>query len=141
MPSYIRRSPKIESLIPALYLSGVSTNKFNDILDEHFSQGLSAGSICKLKRRWEDEYKEWKSSKITDEFVYLWADGVNVPIRIGEDKRLNLLVIIGVNQDGQKKLLAVEAGFRESKESWLVVLRSLIARGLNRPLLAIAMEH
>ncbi|MCB9026125.1 MAG: transposase [Bdellovibrionaceae bacterium] len=34
--------------------------------------------------------------------------------------------------------MAVEAGYRKSKESWLVVLRSLIARGLNCPLLAIA---
>ncbi|MCB9026556.1 MAG: IS256 family transposase [Bdellovibrionaceae bacterium] len=138
LPAYIRRSPKIESLIPALYLSGVSTNKFDKILKDHFSQGLSAGSISKLKRRWEEEYQVWKKSKITDEFVYLWADGVNVSIRIGEDKRLNLLVIMGVTQDGEKKLLAVEAGYRESKESWLVVLRSLIARGLNCPLLAIA---
>jgi putative transposase len=58
-------------------------------------------------------------------------------IRLGEDDRLCLLVVIGVREDGTKELLAVEDGYRESTESWATVMRDLKARGLNEPKLVI----
>ncbi|MFK7872757.1 MAG: IS256 family transposase, partial [Oligoflexales bacterium] len=69
-----------------------------------------------------------------DDFVYVWADGVNVKVRLGEDKRLCLLVLVGVNQNGEKKLLAVESGYRESAECWSLVFQDLLRRGLKPPL-------
>jgi transposase-like protein len=41
-----------------------------------------------------------------------------------------VLVVIGVNDRGQKRLLAIEDGVRESAQSWREVLLSLKARGL-----------
>jgi putative transposase len=58
-------------------------------------------------------------------------------VRLGEDDRLCLLVVIGVREDGVKELLAVEDGYRESTESWAAVMRDLTARGLNEPRLVI----
>ncbi len=52
-------------------------------------------------------------------------------------KKFCLLVIIGVTEDGEKDLLAVHPGYRESAESWGTVLSSLVERGLTPPLLAI----
>jgi putative transposase len=69
--------------------------------------------------------------------AYLWADGVYLQAGIGEEKAC-LLVIIGVDQSGAKHYLALSQGYRESKESWLEVLRDLKKRGLNEPALAIA---
>jgi transposase-like protein len=139
LPPYLRKSPKVESLLPILYLKGLSTNNFQSALSEFFGKGmrgLSPASIVKLKKSWEDEFESWSKRKITKEYLYIWADGVNVEIRLGEDDRLCLLVIIGVTSEGKKELLAVESGYRESAESWLSVLRSLKARGLNAPLVA-----
>jgi putative transposase len=139
LPPYLRRSPKVESLLPVLYLKGLSTKDFKtaltDILGEG-AQGLSSSSISALKRSWEREYEEWRKKPICDEYVYLWADGVNVSVRLGEDKKVCLLVIIGVSKSGEKHLLSVESGYRESKDSWKSVLNDLRARGLNSPLLA-----
>jgi transposase-like protein len=140
LPPYLRKSPKVESLLPALYLKGLSTNNFQSVLGEFLGEGtlgLSPASIVKLKKIWEDEFTEWSKRVITKKYIYLWADGVNVEIRLGEDHKLCLLVLIGVTEDGEKELLAVEGGYRESKESWSAVLNSLIARGLSAPLLAI----
>ena len=58
-------------------------------------------------------------------------------MRLGEDDRLCLLVVIGVREDGTKELLAVEDGYRESTESWASVMRDLKHRGLNEPKLVI----
>ncbi|MBU2837398.1 transposase, partial [Acidithiobacillus thiooxidans] len=55
-----------------------------------------------------------------------------------EDPRICLLVIIGVTAEGKKELVSVSDGLRESKASWLEILRDLQARGLEAaPLLAI----
>ena len=70
-------------------------------------------------------------------YAYVFADGIHVSVRLGSDKRLCLLVIIGVCEDGRKELLAVEDGYRESSDCWAEVLRDLIARGMSEPKLVI----
>lgn len=140
LPPYLRKSPKVESLLPILYLKGLSTSDFKSALSEFLGEGtmgLSPSSIVKLKKIWEDEFELWSKRAITKKYVYMWVDGVNVQVRLGEDKKVCLLVIIGVTEDGEKDLLAVHSGYRESSESWLVVLRSLIDRGLSAPMLAV----
>lgn len=121
-------------------MKGLSTNDFKGALAEFLGEGtlgLSPASIVKLKKIWEAEFDAWNKRKITKKYVYIWADGVNVEIRLGEDKKLCLLVIIGVTETGEKELLAVEGGYRESKDSWLAVLRSLVRRGFTAPRLAV----
>jgi hypothetical protein len=58
-----------------------------------------------------------------------------------EDSKAALLVIIGALTDGRKVLLAIEAGQRESKESWARVLRDLFARGLQPWRVTVADGH
>jgi len=139
LPPYLRKSPKVESLLPILYLKGLSTNQFQSALSEFLGEGtmgLSPAAIVKLKKIWDDEFEHFEKRLITKRHVYIWADGVNVQVRLGEDKKICLLVIIGVTEEGDKELLAVHPGYRESTDSWLHVLRSLTARGFQAPLLA-----
>ena len=140
LPPYLRRSANVESLLPILYLKGLSGNEFKDALSSILGEqatGLSSSAISLLKRSWEEEHDAWSKRDIVQRYVYIWADGVNVKVRLGEDKKLCLLVIIGVNHAGQKHLLAVEAGYRESEESWSSLLRSLKSRGLEAPCVAV----
>ncbi len=62
--------------------------------------------------------------------VYIWADGLYVKAGL-EDTKAALLVMIGALTNGQKVILAVESGVRESKESWGMLLRDLRKRGLK----------
>ena len=141
LPPYFRKSPKVENLIPVLYLRGLSTGKIYDTLKEYFegecSMGLSPASVSKLLKSWQKDFEQFKRRKITKRYVYLWADGVHVRVRLGDDKKVCLLVIIGVTKEGEKELLVVEDGWRESKESWGSILRDLVSRGLQAPLLAV----
>ncbi len=82
-------------------------------------------NIPVLKKSWEKDFNDWKKRPILEDFVYLWCDGVNMQVRLGDDKRTCLLVVVGVTKKGEKKLLAVEGGYRESKESerWIFLKR------------------
>jgi transposase-like protein len=139
LPAYARRSPKVTDVLPILYLRGLSTGDFapalRDLLGEDAS-GLSPSSIQRLTEQWQADHAAFKQRSLRfHEYAYLFLDGVHVEIRLGEDDRLCLLVVIGVREDGVKELLAVEDGYRESSESWALVLRDLRERGMNEPTL------
>ena len=140
LPPYLRRSANVESLLPLLYLKGLSGNAFQEALCGLLGDdagGLSSSSISSLKKSWVREADDWRKRPITKQYVYLWADGVNVKIRLGEDKRLCLLVMIGVTTEGHKEVLAIEAGYRESAESWKLAFNNLISRGFTPPWLIV----
>jgi transposase-like protein len=98
---------------------------------------LSPSSILKLKADWQQEYEAWKKRPLRGRYVYLYADGLYLKAGAEQDKTA-LLVVLGVDEQGHKELLAMESGYRESTASWSEVLRSLKQRGLTEaPLLAI----
>ena len=141
LPAYARRSPKVNDVLPVLYLRGLSTGDFRPALTQLLGEdaaGLSASSISRLCKDWEAEHERFTQRSLRfHRYAYLFVDGVHVSVRLGEDDRLCLLVVIGVREDGVKELLAVEDGYRESTESWAVVMRDLRNRGLNEPRLVI----
>jgi len=141
IPKYLRRSGSMNDLLPLLYLKGISTNDFVEALMPLVgkeAKNLSPGVISRLKATWEDEYKVWQKRSLKGKrYVYFWADGIHLQARM-EDSAACVLVIIGVTEQGNKELLALESGHRESKESWLCLLRDIKNRGLKEaPKLAV----
>ena len=134
LPPYMRRAPSIDALIPALYLRGVSTGDFTEALEAILgpqASGLSATNIVRLKQVWQQDYERWRKRDLSQKhYVYIWVDGIYFNVRL-EDERICILVIIGATSDGKKELVGVQAGYRESKLSWLDLLRELKARGLK----------
>jgi putative transposase len=141
LPAYARRSPKVNDVLPVLYLRGLSTGDFRPALEQLLGEdaaGLSPTTITRLCKEWEAEHERFRTRSLRfHRYAYLFVDGVHVSVRLGEDDRLCLLVVIGVREDGTKELLAVEDGYRESTESWAAVMRDLRDRGLNEPRLVI----
>src|SRR3954447_5938478 len=141
LPAYARRSPKVNEVLPVLYLRGLSTGDFRPALEQLLGEdaaALSPSTITRLCKDWEAEHERFRTRSLRfHRYAYLFVDGVHVSVRLGEDDRLCLLVAIGVREDGTKELLAVEDGYRESTESWASVMRDLKSRGLNEPKLVI----
>ena len=140
LPMFKRRSKEVGEILPELYLHGLSSGDFELALRGLLGDGapLSASSILKLKAKWELEYDAWKKQDLSDlEAVYFWADGIYVKAGI-EDRKSALLVIIAALSNGEKRIVCCESGERESKESWLKILRDLKARGLKFPKLSVA---
>jgi putative transposase len=140
LPPYLRKTKSMEELIPWLYLKGISTNDFTEALAALLgtdAPGLSATTISRLKRIWQEDLEEWQKRDLSSKhYVYIWADGIYCNVRMEE--RQCLLVIIGATEDGKKELLALDSGFRESELSWAQLLMELKHRGLTTaPKLAI----
>ena len=140
VPPYVRKTQSLEAALPWLYLKGVSTGEMGaalEVLVGPEAKGLSASTVSRLKRTWAQEYEAWRDGALDkDRWVYVWADGVYSGLR-AERTKLCALVVIGVNERGEKHFLAIEDGIRESTQSWREVLLKLKSRGMNVPQLAI----
>ena len=131
IPPYLRRSKDMDEFIPFLYLKGISTGDFSEVLSQLTGNdvSLSPGTVVRLKEQWEEEYTRWSKRDLSDKrYVYWWVDGVYFNIRL-EEERSCMLIIMGATADGKKELIAVEDGYRESSISWNNILLNLKSRG------------
>lgn len=139
LPPWCRKSPRIAEVLPLLYLHGLSSGDFVPALEQFLGSaaGLSAATVTRLTRQWGEDYQAFSGRDLSGvDYVYVWADGVHVNVRLQEHK-LCLLVVIGVRADGRKELVALADGYRESAESWADLLRDCARRGMRAPVLAV----
>jgi putative transposase len=136
---YQRRSRSLDEVFPKLFIEGLATRDFEPALRclMGAEAALSPSTIVRLNAKFKAEYEDWTRSSLSSlPVIYVWVDGIYIAAGVG-DERACLLVVIGADVTGKKHLLALEEGYRESKESWLVVLRRLKARGMNEPAVAV----
>jgi transposase-like protein len=139
LPPWCRKSPKVNEVLPLLYLHGLSSNDFGPALEQFLGSGagLSGPSITRLTAAWQQEAKAFNARDLSGvDYVYVWADGIHLNIRL-EQERLCLLVMIGVRADGTKELITLSDGYRESAGSWADLLRDAKRRGMRAPMLAV----
>ncbi|MET4519315.1 transposase-like protein [Bradyrhizobium sp. I1.7.5] len=90
LPPYMRRSKSIETLLPILYLKGISTGDFSEALAAllgNDAAGMSASAIGRLKDGWLDEHAAWqKRDHSAKRYVYIWADGIHLEARLEDEK-------------------------------------------------------
>ena len=135
---YQRASQTTQRLFARLYLEGLATGDFEPVFRELVGEttALSANTVVRLKEHWGGEYEAWRQRPLGEHrYAYIWADGVYLSAG-AEQEKTALLCVLGAREDGEKELLAMAPGYRESTESWADVMRDLRDRGLAPPLLA-----
>jgi len=134
LPPYLRKAKSVEELLPWLYLKGISTGDFGEALSALLGTdagGLSSSTISRLKADWWEDYERWRRRDLSARrYVYLWADGVYFKPRMDADKQC-MLVIIGADEWGNKDILGLVDGYRESTQSWRELLLDIKRRGLQ----------
>jgi transposase-like protein len=138
-PRWARKTPRVQEVLPLWYLHGLSSQDFGPALGQLLgsARGLSAATVTKLTKSLQAEQKAFAARDLSGvDYVYVWADGIHVKVRLDNEK-LCLLVLIGVRADGRKELIAIDEGYREATESWADLLRDVKRRGVRAPVLAI----
>jgi transposase-like protein len=133
LPRWARRSKSLDALLPVLYLRGISTGDFQEVLAALLGKdapNLSPSVIARLTAAWESEYDAWRRRDLSARrYVYIWADGVYLQARM-EPTAECMLAVIGATPEGKKELVGFQVGTRESAQSWRELLVDLKARGL-----------
>ncbi|MGP3991540.1 IS256 family transposase [Streptomyces sp. 3N207] len=139
LPPWCRKSPQISEVLPLLYLHGLSSGDFVPALEQFLgsSAGLSPATVTRLTVQWQADHAAFQDRDLSaTDYVYVWADGVHLRIRL-EEAKAAVLVLMGVRADGTKELIAMTDGYRESSEAWAGMLRDCARRGMRAPVLAV----
>ncbi|WP_326625011.1 MULTISPECIES: IS256 family transposase [unclassified Streptomyces] len=139
LPPWCRKSPKISEVLPLLYLHGLSSGDFVPALEQFLGSaaGLSPATVTRLTQQWQADHTAFMDRDLAEvDYVYVWADGIHLNVRLEEAKAC-VLVLIGVRADGSKELVALKDGYRESGESWADLMRDCARRGMRAPVLAV----
>jgi transposase-like protein len=128
---YRRREASVEEALIEMYLAGVSVRRVEDITEALWGTKVSPGTISKLNQKVYKSIDAWRSQPIVEAFPYVYLDGVVLKRSwAGEVSNVSVLVAIGVNENGYRKILGIAEGAKEDKAGWSSFLRHLKERGL-----------
>ena len=134
LPKWARRTKSLDTLLPILYLRGVSTGAFQEALSALLGKdapNLSPAAITRLTAKWQADYEAWQKRDLSARrYVYVWADGVYLQARM-EAAAECMLVLLGATPEGKKELVGFQTGVRESAQSWRELLVDIKRRGLE----------
>jgi putative transposase len=130
---YKRNESSIEEDVAVLYLLGQSTRSLSLISERLLGTKISASKVSECSGRLIESVEKWRLRPLTEKFKYLYLDGTNFSMRI--DKKIIkvcVLVVIGVDENGVKQVIALQAGDKESAGTWRQLFKDLKTRGLNK---------
>jgi putative transposase len=134
-----RRSDVLERLIPRLYIKGLSTRDIEDIFRNDLNlDKVSRSVISNLSYQIEEDFNKWRNRRLVEiDILYLFIDGIYLALRQGTDEKEAVLVAYGITSAGNKVLLHIEQGSKESYDICKGFIHNMKERGLNEPLLVI----
>jgi putative transposase len=133
---YRRRESSIEEALIEMYLAGVSVRRVEDITEALWGTRVSPATISELNQKLYGRLEEWLNQPIQGDHPYVFLDGIWLKRTwAGEVQNVSVLIAIGVNEGGDREILAVGEGAKEDQESWRNFLRKLKGRGLKGALL------
>jgi transposase-like protein len=139
---YQRSEKALVAALAEMYVQGVSTRKVKAITEELCGHEFGADSISQINKKLDGELHRWAQRQLDEEYPYLIVDARYEKVREdGVIRSRAVLVALGINWEGRRRVLAVELAQRESATSWKDFLLALKARGLTGVLLAISDDH
>lgn len=126
-----RREAALNRLIAECFWRGISTRDMKKILEQLSGVQLSSSSVSRLVEKWQKEVFRWHQRQLSDDYIYLFFDGVWIKNRsLGKTRRL-VLVAFGIKADGTKEVIDYMLSKTETETHWAKFLQYLSYRGLE----------
>ena len=133
----IPRSKQIEEElrkdICLMFLTGISTRTLSMISSQLIGRRISHSQVSLVSKELIDAVEQWRERDLSAEKIkYLFVDGVCFKMRVAKSvENVPVLVVIGVNEFGQRMVLGLQAGDKESATCWREFFKDLKRRGLD----------
>lgn len=128
---YGRRQEALNRVVTECFWRGVSTRDVEKITSALCGVTISASSVSRLTSQWDAEVRRWHQRELSDDYVYLMADGIWIKNRSLGMKRRLILVVYGIKLDGTREIIDYTFARSEKEEHWLRFFTNLQHRGLE----------
>jgi len=119
--------------IAMMFLGGVSTRTLAMISHRLIGRKISSGEVSRCSQELVKAIENWRNRDLSaTRFKYLFCDGVYFEMRVTRSiEKVSVLVVIGVTESGQKQVISIQSGDKESATSWRETFKDLKRRGLD----------
>ncbi len=140
---YKRMTGDVEEAILEMYLSGISVRKIAGVTDALSKAKVGKDAVSRIAARLKEEQKEWRERPLEEKsYPYLYLDATYLKVRWGASvSSMALLACVGVDEEGFREVLAVEAAGTEKGVAYASLLRGLLDRGLSGVRLVVSDDH
>jgi putative transposase len=136
---YRRREASVEESLIEMYLAGVSVRRVEDVTEALWGTRVSAGAVSRLNKKVYARIEAWRNEPIEGRYPYVYLDGIVLKRTwAGEVRNVSVLVAIGVDDEGFRRVLGIAEGAKEDLAGWQGFLKHLKDRGLVDPQLVIS---
>ena len=136
-PKLLRTEP-LKALVIGAFVRGLSMRDVESLCEQAGLGKLSKTAASRMCEELRERFAQFKARSLYDiGVVALFLDATFVSVRPSGPKE-GVLVAWGFTDQGERVLLQVMLGMRESYEDWQALGRDLIARGLGAPMLIVA---
>jgi putative transposase len=132
------RTEPLKAMVIGAFVRGLSMRDVESLCEQAGLGKLSKSTASRICRELRERFEQFRRRDLYDiQLAALFLDAVFLSVRRDGPKE-GVLVAWGFTEEGERVLLSVMLGMRESHEDWLALGRDLIARGLGAPLLVVA---
>lgn len=139
---YQRSEKALVAALVEMYVQGVSTRKVKAVSEELCGHEFSASTLSELNATLDAELERFARQPLEAEYPYLILDARYEKVREdGVIRSRAVLIAIGIDWAGRRRILGVELAPKESATSWRDFLLDLRGRGLRGVRQAISDDH
>jgi transposase-like protein len=141
--NYQRSEKALLANICQMIKDGVSTNRVKKIVGK-LSPDLtySKSTVSRIIQELDPQIKKWQQAQLQDYYLYLFTDALYFFVRVNHQViSCPVLITIGIDKNGHRKILGVDIAFEESYQSYLNHFNKIKDRGLKYVDLTISDEH
>jgi len=109
----------------------VSTRRLKGIARELFGREVSATTVSKTATYLDEEFKHYQTRPLTDDFPFLFLDGITQKVREISVEKKTMLCVPGIREDGTKEMRSFRLADQEDTDSWRGFPVGLKSRGLK----------
>jgi putative transposase len=133
LPKSKQYEDELRQDIAMMFLSGISTRTLAMMSHRLIGRKISSGEVSRCSRELIQAIENWRNRNLSFmKFKYLFCDGVYFEMRVARSiEKVSVLVVIGVAEDGQKQVISLQSGDKESAASWRELFKDLKSRGLE----------
>jgi transposase-like protein len=132
------RTDPLKALIIGGFVRGLSMRDVESLCEEAGLGKTSRSTVSRVCAELHERFEAFKRRSLYDvKLVVLFLDAIYLAVRPSGPKE-GVICAWGITDNGQRALVSVRLGMRESKEDWLELGRELTARGLAAPRLVVA---
>lgn len=135
-----KRTSELERLVTEMYVRGLSTRDVEDLLrKENGELLLNRSSVSEITESLNEEYEKFIKRDLSSyDLIYLFVDGVYESLRKYSSRKEAILCAWGIVSSGEKVMLHLSLGNKESYDTWKEFFRDMVGRGLRVPMLIVS---